>query len=53
MYMDDIKLYGSTEKHIQHLHRTDTLKKKSFAPDKSKTMSVSQGNYTLKDFRCD
>jgi len=26
--MDDNKLYGFTEEHIQHLHRTDTFSKK-------------------------
>jgi hypothetical protein len=54
--MDDIKLYGFTEKHIQHLHSTDTFSKNinmSFAPDKSKMMCVSQGNFTLKYFRYD
>jgi hypothetical protein len=38
------------------LNRTDTFSKNinmSFAPDKSKTMCVSQGNFTLKDFRYD
>lgn len=50
----DIKIYGLTENHIQHLHRTDTVsKKKSIAPDKSKTMCVSQEKFTLKDFRYD
>jgi len=56
MYMDDIKLYSFTEMHIQHLNRTDTFSKNinmSFAPDTSKTMCVSYGNYTLKDFRYD
>jgi hypothetical protein len=56
MYMDDIKFYGFNEKHIQHLHRTDTFSKNinmHFAPHKSKTMCVSQGNFTLKDFRYD